>query len=339
MNINKLKSFLFLSFLFSVSFSNIFAMQEIFEAINKNDLKSLEQLASDKNSNSFMNINKPNDFGYTPLALACEKNRLDIVKFLILNCGARASINYFNFFAQKPVETPLYIACKKGNLDMIKFLIKEGASLNKFEDVHSPLYFACNNNELAIAMCLMENGAEIYDKLKTTVRLNYPESTTKNYMNKVLDYYRLGEDSEGENKKYNKKYYKDFSFAQKKFIWNNIAFQKNNIKFESFVRIAFYKILKDLSKDSRKSLTDTVLFKFYWCPEIDLEEIFGVSVVGGINKFVERVISKNFCKSNKIVKSFIKKSSENSEKEKFFKNLDNKRFNKHYTDVVIRCED
>lgn len=67
-------------------------------------------------------IDKPNDFGFTPLILACYKGNIEVAKYLAINTK---DINY-----QSEEGTALMAAVMNGNLELIQFLIDNKSDVN-----------------------------------------------------------------------------------------------------------------------------------------------------------------------------------------------------------------
>ena len=94
------------------------------------------------------------------LHIACSKNSLDIVTFLISH---RANIN----IQDKDGETPLHIASSKGYIDIVSHLISYGAKrLSKYINLQNelsstPLHIASLKGYLDIVSSLVSHGADI----------------------------------------------------------------------------------------------------------------------------------------------------------------------------------
>ena len=96
-------------------------------------------------------INTKGENDYTSLQIACEKNHLEIVKFLTSKpeCN-RESTNKFG-------NQPLHIACLfAGNVELARYLVKEaGCDINaKGENDYTSLHIACEKNQLEIVKFL-----------------------------------------------------------------------------------------------------------------------------------------------------------------------------------------
>lgn len=101
---------------------------------------------------------------------ACEKNRLQVVKYLIEEEGIY--VNTDNSFGLK-------WSCSLGHVEVATYLISKGAFINA--ENHYALIRACLNNHIAIVKLLVENGADV------TVSDNAPlrYSSEKGYLDIV----------------------------------------------------------------------------------------------------------------------------------------------------------
>ena len=96
-------------------------------------------------------INAKGENDYTSLHWACEKNQLEIVKFLTSKpeCN-RESANKFG-------NLPLHLACGfSGNVELVRYLVEEaGCDINaKGENDYTSLHWACEKNQLEIVKFL-----------------------------------------------------------------------------------------------------------------------------------------------------------------------------------------
>jgi len=139
-----------LSIIFCVGFliSLNISAGDIFNAIETGDLKEVERLINKDE----VDVNQTNNNGETPLYVACHKNNLKIVKFLLEN---GANINKSN----KDGATVLFFACYRNNLEMVKLLLINKADVNQVSVWdHTPVCFACANNNLEILNYLLDTG-------------------------------------------------------------------------------------------------------------------------------------------------------------------------------------
>ena len=139
----------------ALSCSSLSFGMDIFQAIEKKDIKRAEEILKDKS----FDVNKADKDGRTPLYWACYKNYPEIVK-LLLDKGAEKSVNK----ADKDGGTPLCCACCNNNLEIVTLLLANGAkeSINKVDKLfgRTPLYWACYKNYLEIVKLLLDKGAE-----------------------------------------------------------------------------------------------------------------------------------------------------------------------------------
>jgi len=89
----------------------------------------------------------------TPLTVAADKDRKDIVKFLVKDW--QVDINYLS------EVNPLLMAVQKDHIDMVQLLIDLGADVNVVQPRMKcyPLHLAASNNFLDIVDLLLKNGA------------------------------------------------------------------------------------------------------------------------------------------------------------------------------------
>jgi ankyrin repeat protein len=92
------------------------------------------------------------DFGMTPLELACHLGRQEVVSILL---SARVGANSIS------VSSPLYLAAEKGNSKIVEMLIRHGADVSFIhEDGWSALFEAAGNGHLEVTKILVESGLE-----------------------------------------------------------------------------------------------------------------------------------------------------------------------------------
>jgi ankyrin repeat protein len=109
-------------------------------------------------------VNKADKYyGTTPLHWAASplikaKNKKDdkIIAELLLNAGAKASINQRNKWGQ----TPLHVAAPSGNKEIVKLLLDAGADVNAVDNNgKTPLRLAAEGGRKDVAELLREHGA------------------------------------------------------------------------------------------------------------------------------------------------------------------------------------
>jgi ankyrin repeat protein len=85
------------------------------------------------------------------LLRACEYGDLEMLKYLIENCGCDANYE----LGYSLVE----IACMNGHLDVLKYLVEKGADMRIRKDC--PLQFAAKNGHLDVVKFLVKRGADV----------------------------------------------------------------------------------------------------------------------------------------------------------------------------------
>ena len=101
-------------------------------------------------------IYEADDMGMTPFMIACERNRADIVSFLI-ECGITVDAN----ISQKRRPIALHVAARYASIDLLeKLLINDAAVINATDEFgFTPLFWACQSNKLDVVKYLVSRGA------------------------------------------------------------------------------------------------------------------------------------------------------------------------------------
>lgn len=108
------------------------------------------------------NIDTTNAAGLTPLHKAIDKDKLDIVRFL-LKRGANANIPARN------TDAPLHLACSKGSPAAVRLLVDAGANVNLIASYYgSPAQAACRRS-LAVGLHREDAERTILDVLQCLV--------------------------------------------------------------------------------------------------------------------------------------------------------------------------
>jgi ankyrin repeat protein len=141
----------------------------IFSCIFNNDLKHIKKIIYDR---SIRNIN-----GLTPIALAYELHRFEILKYLLDNGGDIEEQDFLD-------ETLLFKAFYENKINCIDFLIKNGADI-KCERRYgiTPLFKAGIENKISSITTMLLYGMDINSKniitgdtlLHIAVTNNYPD--------------------------------------------------------------------------------------------------------------------------------------------------------------------
>ncbi len=157
----------------------------LFTAFNSNDENTIRKLILENRNikNSF------NEFGETPLHLACEKGFEKLAELLL---EKKCNINAVDSLFETPLhkasreghiettslllknpnikidaknsskETALHIACENSFENLAQLLILKNAGLNiRDEENQTPFHIACKVGNFRIAKLLLENGAEV----------------------------------------------------------------------------------------------------------------------------------------------------------------------------------
>lgn len=103
--------------------------------------------------------------GCAPLFVSCKKGNVEIVDYLIEECGADVEQKgVYEVPDDRSIHfvTPLWCAAVAGKLPVVRCLVKRGANVNSVSDTGStPVRSACFMTHLDIVTYLVENGANI----------------------------------------------------------------------------------------------------------------------------------------------------------------------------------
>ena len=110
--------------------------EKLFDAVKSGDLTEVERLL-----NEGADVGARDQFGNTPLHVACYHGHTDIVRLLLergADVGARDQFG----------DTPLHLACEWCAYNTIEILIERGADVGaQGEDGRTPLDYACDLDE------------------------------------------------------------------------------------------------------------------------------------------------------------------------------------------------
>jgi len=129
--------------------------EQLFMACQKGYLYAVQKLLDEGiNINTKDRENK----GKTPLIIAIEENKIEIVRELIKR---GADINVTDYDG----DTALIIAINKKCVDIVRELIKKGANIHKKGSKEDePLIIACKEGHLEIIKDLIDNGSNLDEK-------------------------------------------------------------------------------------------------------------------------------------------------------------------------------
>lgn len=123
----------------------------------------VKSLVEDTGGKVIPTVDFQNVFGYTALALAARQRteHLDIIRYLIRECGASANI------ADDRGYTPLMRACERNNFGAIRCLVEEGGADVEARNKRgkSALMATCFDGDLQTVRLLVEKyGADAHSK-------------------------------------------------------------------------------------------------------------------------------------------------------------------------------
>jgi ankyrin repeat protein len=123
-----------------------------------NNPKFSEFLEEHLGGNEYLQESVNYDFGsaYTPLMLAAEKGRIEVVEMLVRS-GVDANAGSIRYR-----ETPLYQAAKNGHEEVANLLVNAGANVNKATEIgQTLLHSAAKRGDLKAAEILIKKGADV----------------------------------------------------------------------------------------------------------------------------------------------------------------------------------
>jgi ankyrin repeat protein len=135
-----------------------------FQLSKSGKTRALRQLLNHRNKEERKRIISMKCNGATSLIMACRNGHLDVVIYLIDQCGAHLEQTGSVNFEGENIEgaPPLWCASAAGHLKIVKYLVSEGANVNSTTKSNSTaLRAACFDGHLEIVKFLVENNADI----------------------------------------------------------------------------------------------------------------------------------------------------------------------------------
>ena len=128
--------------------------EKLFEAVSKNDYKSVRKLINPLFFQKMADVNARNNHSDTPLMPASSYGHKKIAELLI---AKGADVNAKDYHC----NTPLILASKNGHKEIVELLIPEGVDINaETSDGNTPLSLASDNGHKEIAELLIAKGAD-----------------------------------------------------------------------------------------------------------------------------------------------------------------------------------
>lgn len=158
--------------------TNASLKDEVFHAIQANNLDALKSLVNSSN------VNMKDRSGYSLLHIATNLEKNEIAKWLVSVCGAdlnmhcnnhtvltlalnKSNFELFDFYLENKAEcigrsqlNLLHEATNKNRYDILERLIEKGADPNQYNNMQiTPLTIAVQNKNKRIILLLLESGA------------------------------------------------------------------------------------------------------------------------------------------------------------------------------------
>ncbi|KAK0499801.1 ankyrin repeat-containing domain protein, partial [Armillaria luteobubalina] len=138
-------------------------LEALYAAASSGDLPLLKKLfataleSSNIGSFSLANVASSRT-GFTTLHAAASRGYLDVVTWLVEDCGAMPDLE------DKEGETALHKASLNGHLPIVSYLLPDKADVHaKDDDGWTALHNACSKGYLDIVRCICENGGADLD--------------------------------------------------------------------------------------------------------------------------------------------------------------------------------
>lgn len=129
-------------------------MKDLFDAVTDKDIEAVRNYIEGGGD-----INRKNEWGWTPLHVAVMEENLEMSEFLILQ---GSDIHARDLEG----STPLHLAADSGCLETVELLLKNGARVNEKNDKNRlPLYYAEEKGHEKTAELLKSYGASSYSDI------------------------------------------------------------------------------------------------------------------------------------------------------------------------------
>lgn len=136
----------------------------VFNAARDGKLRLMDKLLCSKSQSEVTALMSEKTNGATPLLMAARYGHLDVVSYLLDQCGAPIEEGGSVNFDGETIEgaPPLWAASAAGHLHVVKALLEHGAVVNSTTLTNStPLRAACFDGHLEIVKFLVEHKADI----------------------------------------------------------------------------------------------------------------------------------------------------------------------------------
>ncbi|GCB64945.1 protein fem-1 homolog C [Scyliorhinus torazame] len=136
----------------------------VFNAARDGKLRLLQKLLTAKSPDEVSQLAAEKTNGATALLMAARYGHLDVVVYLLEQCGADVELGGSVSFDGETIEgaPPLWAASAAGHLAVVRSLLEHGASVNNTTLTNStPLRAACFDGHLDIVRYLIEHRADM----------------------------------------------------------------------------------------------------------------------------------------------------------------------------------
>eukprot|EP00061_Rhincodon_typus_P017757 g46601.t1 len=136
----------------------------VFNAARDGKLRLLQKLLTAKSPDEVSQLAAEKTNGATALLMAARYGHLDVVVYLLEQCGADVELGGSVSFDGETIEgaPPLWAASAAGHLTVVRSLLEHGASVNNTTLTNStPLRAACFDGHLDIVRYLIEHRADM----------------------------------------------------------------------------------------------------------------------------------------------------------------------------------
>ena len=138
---------------------NASIVNRVFKFVRQNHMEGVKSELDPLPMDRRKHITRQQQVGNTMLSIAARSNQVNLVRYLLEECGAEVDQRDTSEVA--PV-TPLWLAVERRHLDAVCLLLQHGADVNAKGECDSPIVLlGAQNINLKIVEILISNGADI----------------------------------------------------------------------------------------------------------------------------------------------------------------------------------